>query len=47
MRVAVLGAGAGGAAAVAELVVAGHEVSFWGRTPGTLEPFQRQGGIGY
>ena len=47
MRVAVLGAGAGGAAAVAELVAAGHEVSFWGRSPGTLEPFQRQGGVAY
>jgi opine dehydrogenase len=47
MRVTVLGAGAGGAAAVAELVAAGHEVSFWGRSPATLEPFQRQAGIAY
>jgi opine dehydrogenase len=47
MRVAVLGAGAGGAAAVAELLTAGHEVSLWGRSPGTLEPFQRQGGVAY
>ena len=47
MRVAVLGAGAGGAAAVAELITAGHEVSLWGRSPGTLEPFQRQSGVAY
>jgi opine dehydrogenase len=46
-KVAVLGAGAGGAAAVAELVLAGHEVRFWGRSPKTLGPFRQQGGVAY
>jgi opine dehydrogenase len=47
VHIAVLGAGAGGAASVAELVKAGHDVSFWGRSAETLEPFQRQGGVTY
>ena len=46
-RVAVLGAGAGGAAAVAELSSAGHEVSLWGRSAKTLAPFREQGGVAY
>jgi opine dehydrogenase len=46
-KVAVVGAGAGGAAAVAELVAAGHEVAFWGRSPHTLAPFVEQGGVAY
>lgn len=46
-RVAVLGAGAGGAAAVAELTLAGHEVSFWGRSAKTLAPFREQGGVAF
>jgi opine dehydrogenase len=46
-RVAVVGAGAGGAAVVAELVGAGHNVVFWGRSPQTLAPFQEQGGVAY
>jgi opine dehydrogenase len=46
-KVAVVGAGAGGAAAVAELVAAGHDVRFWGRSPQTLAAFQEQGGVGY
>ncbi|MEA2939358.1 MAG: opine dehydrogenase [Alphaproteobacteria bacterium] len=46
-KVAVLGAGAGGAAAVAELVAAGHEVRFWGRSQQTLAPFREQDGVGY
>jgi opine dehydrogenase len=46
-KVAVVGAGAGGAAAVAELAAAGHEVSFWGRSPATLAAFQEQGGVAY
>jgi opine dehydrogenase len=46
-RVAILGAGAGGAAAVAELTAAGHEVSFWGRSAKTLAPFREQGGVAY
>ena len=47
MRIAVLGAGAGGAAAVAELTQAGHEVHLWNRTATTLEPFLRLGGVEY
>src|SRR5436305_11661947 len=46
-KVAVLGAGAGGAAAVAELVAAGHAVSFWARSPQTVAPFAQQGGVAY
>jgi opine dehydrogenase len=46
-KVAVVGAGAGGAAAVVELVAAGHDVRFWGRSPQTLAAFQEQGGVGY
>jgi opine dehydrogenase len=45
--VAVLGGGAGGAAAVAELLAAGHRVSFWSRSPQTLASFQEQGGVAY
>src|SRR5687767_13114734 len=47
MRVTVLGAGAGGAAAVAELVRAGHDVALWNRSPETLGAFQRIGGLEY
>jgi opine dehydrogenase len=47
MRVTILGAGAGGAAAAAELANAGHEVALWNRSPATLKPFQRIGGIEY
>src|ERR1700681_4955349 len=46
-KVAVVGAGAGGAAAVAELISAGHDVRFWGRSPQTLAAFQEHGGVGY
>jgi len=46
-EVAVVGAGAGGAAAVAELVAAGHAVRFWGRSPQTLAAFRDQGGVAY
>jgi opine dehydrogenase len=45
--VAVLGGGAGGAAAVAELVATGHEIRFWSRSAETLAPFQAQGGVAY
>jgi opine dehydrogenase len=45
--VAVLGGGAGGAAAVAELVTAGHHVSFWSRSPQTLASFQEQSAVAY
>jgi opine dehydrogenase len=47
MRVTIIGAGAGGAAAVAELVQAGHDVAFWNRSPQTLAPFQKIGGVEY
>jgi opine dehydrogenase len=47
MKVAILGAGAGGAAAVAELTLAGHEVVLWNRSAETLAPFQASGGVGY
>lgn len=47
MRVAILGAGAGGAAAVAELSLAGHSVTLWGRSEETVQPFQVLGGVRY
>lgn len=47
MKVAVLGAGAGAAAAVAELTRAGHEVSMWNRRPETIAPFVQLGGVAY
>jgi len=47
MRVAVMGAGAGGAAATVELSLAGHSVALWSRSPRTLEPYQRAGGVHY
>ena len=47
MRVAVIGAGAGGAAAVAELVQVGHHVTLWNRSAQTLAPFIEQGGVAY
>lgn len=47
MKVAVLGAGAGGAASVAELVLAGHDVSFWGRSEPTIAPHVDLGGVAY
>jgi opine dehydrogenase len=47
MRVAVMGAGAGGAAATVELSLAGHSIAFWSRSPKTLEPFRLAGGITY
>ena len=45
MRIALLGAGAGGAAAVAELTAAGHEVRWWARSEDTLTPFRIRGGV--
>ena len=45
--VAVIGAGAGGAAAVAELSLAGHEVRWWNRNPATIAPFREAGGVRY
>jgi opine dehydrogenase len=46
-RIAILGAGNGGAAAVAELAQAGHDVTLWGRSPETLTPFHSIGGVEY
>jgi len=46
-RVAVIGAGAGGASACVELTLAGHEVRWWNRTAATIEPFRASGGIRY
>jgi opine dehydrogenase len=43
--VAVIGAGAGGAAAVVELSLAGHEVRWWNRNPRTIAPFLEAGGV--
>jgi len=45
MRITVIGAGAGGAAAAVELVRRGHEIALWSRSAQTLEPFRRSGGI--
>ncbi|MCC7484278.1 MAG: NAD/NADP octopine/nopaline dehydrogenase family protein [Burkholderiales bacterium] len=47
MRVAILGAGAGGAAAVGDLMLAGHEVTLWNRSEATLAPFIARGGVEY
>jgi opine dehydrogenase len=47
VKIAVVGGGAGGAAAVAELVSAGHEVRLWSRTPETLAPFREQCGVAF
>lgn len=46
MRVAVIGAGNGGAAAAVELTLAGHDVALHGRSRTTIEPFLASG-IGY
>ncbi|MEO6032399.1 MAG: NAD/NADP octopine/nopaline dehydrogenase family protein [Burkholderiaceae bacterium] len=47
MHIAIIGAGAGGAAAVAELTLAGHLVTLWNRSAQTLAPFQALGGVAY
>lgn len=47
MKIAVLGAGAGGSAAVVELVKAGHDVAFWARSAATLEPHIALGGVAF
>jgi opine dehydrogenase len=47
LRIAVLGAGAGGCAAVAELMAAGHDVSLWARSDNTLAPLKALGGVAY
>jgi len=45
MRVAVLGAGAGGASAAVELARGGHEVRLWNRSPVTIEDFATARGV--
>ena len=47
MIVAILGAGNGGASAVAELGQRGFKTRLWNRSAETLLPFQRAGGIKY
>ena len=47
MQVAILGAGAGGSSAAAELSASGHQVALWGRSADTLRPFERRGGVGF
>jgi len=47
MTIAVLGAGAGGAAVATELTNAGHSVALWSRAQETIAPFQAAGGINY
>lgn len=43
MRVAIIGAGNGGAAAAVELTLAGHDVALHGRSKATVEPFLDKG----
>ena len=45
MKVAVLGAGAGGAAAAADLILRGHAVRLWHPRPPRLEPFAAAGAV--
>ncbi len=47
MKIAVLGAGAGGASAVAELSDNGHTTRLWSRSADTLKPFVDASGINY
>jgi opine dehydrogenase len=47
MKILIIGAGAGGAATVAELTNAGHSVTLWNRSAQTLVPFQVLGGVGF
>lgn len=44
-RIAVLGAGAGGAATTVDLCQGGHAIRLWARSEATLEPFRRAGGV--
>lgn len=45
MRVAILGAGAGGAAAAVDMARLGHDVRLWNRSPSTIEGFAAAHGI--
>lgn len=44
-RVAILGAGNGGCAAAADLTLKGYQTRLYSRSPVTLEPLRRRGGI--
>ena len=46
-KVAVLGAGAGGTAAVVELTLLGHSLRLWNRSPEVLGAIELNGGVGY
>ncbi len=46
-KVAILGAGAGGLSAVAELTSRKHQVRLWNRSAGALEPFRESGYVEY
>ena len=43
MKLAIIGAGNGGAAAAVELTIAGHEVALYGRSAETIAPFAQEG----
>lgn len=47
MSVAVLGAGAGGAATAAELIGKGHKVTLWSRSKTTIGPIKDAGGMAF
>ena len=47
MKVLILGAGAGGAAAVVELTLAGHEVTLWNRSSRHACTISSVGGVAY
>lgn len=47
MKVALLGAGGGGASALVELGLAGHDVNWWARSEETLDPHKEIGGVDY
>lgn len=42
MKIAVLGAGAGGCATAVELANAGHQIRLWARSPATIAPFEAE-----
>jgi opine dehydrogenase len=46
-KVALLGAGNGGCAAAVDLTLRGLDVRLYGRSPGTVEPLQKRGGVEY
>ena len=47
MKIAILGAGGGGASATVEMTLQGHVVRLWNRSAATLEPFVAAGGVRY